>query len=80
MSFAKHIQATSTRLLGKSNQFGLRQHRHNKENRISRVGSGFQQLELVDDEILAQAWQIRSGRGASQVLQRPLKEFFVGQD
>ena len=50
-----------------------------EENGVGVMGARFQQLELVDDEVLAQAGQGGGSGGLGQVGDGALKEFLVGE-
>jgi hypothetical protein len=62
----KNVEALGARHLPPATQFFLGESGDNQQNRIGAVGAGFDDLEFVDDEILAQTGKRTTGGEASR--------------
>ena len=51
-----------------------------EEDSVGTMGAGFDDLVLVDDEVLAEAGNFGCGRGDFEVLKAALEEGLVGED
>src|ERR1700690_642600 len=79
MRLAQNVETVGSSSRGQSSQFFLIEGGHNQQNGIGPVSSRFHNLDLIDDEILAQTRKGAVGRGLAQIVERALKELFVGQ-
>ena len=80
MRFAQNVEAVRSRDPGQRYQFFLVEGGDNQQDGVGAIGPGFDDLEFIDDEILAQAGKRTAGRGLAQIVQRALEKLFVGQN
>src|SRR5208282_5778995 len=67
MSFAQNIEAVRSRDSGQRYQLFLIECGDNQQDGVGAICPGFDDLEFIDDEILAQAGKGTAGRGFAQV-------------
>src|SRR5208282_3366190 len=79
MRFAQNVEALGARDSGQRHQFFLFEGGDDQQNCVGAICLGFHNLELIDDEILAQAGQGTGRRSFAQIVKRAQKKRFVGQ-
>jgi ribosomal protein L19E len=58
----------------------IRERGRDQQDRVGAVRARFDNLVLIDDEVLAQARKARGSRGALQIAEAALEERLVGKD
>src|SRR6185312_2154920 len=80
VNFTQHIQIHGSGAIQERPESLVIQCGQNQQDCVSMMGPGFQNLEFIDNEILAQAGQVRGSRSFHQVWEGALKILFVGQN
>jgi len=79
MYFAEHIQLQSVGLGCQLAEFQVAEGRGNKQDGVGAMGACLQQLECVDDEVLAQAGKTTGLGSEFEIAQAALKKRLVGE-
>ncbi len=80
MGFAEDVEILRASGAGKRDQILLIQRGHDQQDGISTMGASFHDLQLIDDEILAQARERSCRRRLAEIVERTLEELFVSQN
>jgi hypothetical protein len=77
---AEDVERHAARLVAQSFQFGVGERGDDQQDCVGRGGAGFENLEGVEDEVLAQAGNRGCGGREGEIFERALKKLFVRED
>ena len=80
VGFAKDVEAEAVGLLEERLECGIGVGGDDEENCVGAGGSGFEDLEGIDDEVFTQARNSDDGGGLLEIGERALEELGVGKD
>ena len=76
---AEDVELHAAGLVAQSLQFGVGERGDDEQDGVGGGGAGFENLEWIEDEVLAQAGNRDGGRREGEIFERALEEFLVGE-
>src|SRR6201996_4190671 len=80
MYLAEHIQVPTPCFFAERAQFRVSQRCHDQQDGVGSVGAGLDDLKRINHEVFAQTRDCGRGRRFTEIVERTLKEFFIGED